>query len=813
MPAFRLPDFYTPYPARLNPNLGQAREHSKAWAYQVGILGPRERPEVVWDEADLDAHDYPLLCAYTHPDCPGPELDLVTDWYVWVFYFDDHFLETFKRTGDMAGATAYLQRLVELFMPMDGLATPPPTNPMEAGLADLWRRTVPAMSTHWRRRFAATTRDLLAESLWELANINESRVANPIEYIEMRRKVGGAPWSACIVEHAASAEIPVALTGTRPLRVLTDTFADGVHLRNDLFSYERETRAEGEMANAVLVAERFFNIDTQAAAEITNDLLTSRLQQFEHTALTELPPLFEDLAVDVPGRLAVLAYVKGLQDWQAGGHEWHMRSSRYMNEDARRPEAVALQEPWFLTPSGLGTAAARITPTQVAREKAAALGAGRVKNFTHVPHQPVGPLTLPPLYVPFPVTINPHLGTARAHSIEWSRGMGMLDALPGVEDSGLWDEEQLAGFDFPLCAAILHPDASSPELDLSSEWLTWGTYGDDFFPSVFGAARDMAGAKAFNARLPLFMPLDLTPTPPPLNPVERGLADLWQRSARPMSANARRQFRAAVEDMTGSWLWELANHIQNRIPDPVDYFEMRRKTFGADLTISLRQLTPGREIAPHIYRTRPMLRLASAASDCGCLINDLFSYRKEIEVEGELNNAVLVLQNFLDIDAQPAHQVAADLLASRVHQFEHIVATELPPLYDELALDAATKRILEGYVQGLENWMAGILRWHQESRRYVTEDLRPPVAARLPGGLLGLGTAAARPPAPGTPARPTGVPEPRAGPVLVAAHRLPGAASAVPGDAVLAESTRAMSTRAMSTRTMNTRTMNARARG
>ena len=60
----------------------------------------------------------------------------------------------------------------------------------------------------------------------------------------------------------------------------------------------------------------------------------------------------------------------------------------------------------------------------------------------------------------------------------------------------------------------------------------------------------MAGAKVFNARLLAFMPLDSTAAPPvPLNAVERGLADLWTRTAAPMSPNARRQFRSAVEDM------------------------------------------------------------------------------------------------------------------------------------------------------------------------------------------------------------------------------------------------------------------------
>ena len=238
MQPFELPDFYVPWPARLNPNLGAARAHSKAWAYEMGILGPPQddgTPQV-WDEAEFDSHDYALLCAYTHPDAPSPELELVTDWYVWVFYFDDHFLEVYKGPQDVAGGKAYLDRL-PAFMPVDPVgATPEPANPVERGLADLWARTVPAKSIEWRRRFFGSTKSLLEESTWELQNISEQRVPNPVEYIEMRRKVGGAPWSADLVEHAVLVEVPARIAATLPMRVLKDSLADGVHLRNDLFS-------------------------------------------------------------------------------------------------------------------------------------------------------------------------------------------------------------------------------------------------------------------------------------------------------------------------------------------------------------------------------------------------------------------------------------------------------------------------------------------------------------------------------------------------------------------------------------------------
>ena len=97
------------------------------------------------------------------------------------------------------------------------------------------------------RRFFTSTKHLLDESDWELRNINAQRVANPIEYIEMRRKVGGAPWSAHLVEHANFVEVPDRVWAAPADAGAKETFADAVHLRNDLFSYDREVNDEGEL--------------------------------------------------------------------------------------------------------------------------------------------------------------------------------------------------------------------------------------------------------------------------------------------------------------------------------------------------------------------------------------------------------------------------------------------------------------------------------------------------------------------------------------------------------------------------------------
>ncbi|MCL7495628.1 germacradienol/geosmin synthase [Streptomyces sp. MCA2] len=731
---FELPHFYTPYPARLNPHLETARTHSKKWARTMGML----EGSGIWEEKDLDAHDYALLCSYTHPDCDADALSLVTDWYVWVFFFDDHFLEMFKRTLDREGGKEYLDRL-PAFMPMDLTApVPEPTNPVEAGLADLWARTVPHMSMAWRRRFAESTEHLLNESLWELSNINIHRVPNPVEYIEMRRKVGGAPWSAGLVEFATGAEVPAAVAGSRPLRVLRDTFSDGVHLRNDLFSYQRETEEEGELSNGVLVLETFLDCTTQEAADAVNDLITSRLQQFENTVVAELPALFLEKGLDPKSCADVLAYAKGLQDWQSGGHEWHMRSSRYMNGGG---SAAGTSQPWSpFSFGGLGTSAADL------KTALATAGAHRIRSSTHVPHQKVGPSRIPDLAMPFTTTLSPHLEGARRRVVEWAHRMGILGPQPGVPLSDVWDEPAMIRYDLALCAAGIHPDATPEQLDLGAAWLAWGTYADDYYPQVFGRTRDIASAKVCTERLSSFMPLDSpAEAPEPVNAMERALGDLWTRTAGPMTPEARRSFREAIDTMTASWLWEIDNQILNRIPDPVDYIEMRRATFGSDLTMSLSRIGHGRQVPPEVYRSGPLRSLENAAADYACLMNDVFSYQKEIEYEGEVHNGILVVQNFFDCDYPTALHIIHDLMTSRMQEFQHVAAHELPVVYDDFDLSPGARKALDGYVHELENWMAGILTWHQGCLRYIEPELRHPTGS--PGWLGapdGLGTSAAR---------------------------------------------------------------------
>ncbi|CAM5230194.1 Terpene synthase OS=Streptomyces antimycoticus OX=68175 GN=cyc2 PE=3 SV=1 [Streptomyces antimycoticus] len=340
-----------------------------------------------------------------------------------------------------------------------------------------------------------------------------------------------------------------------------------------------------------------------------------------------------------------------------------------------------------------------------------------------------------------PLRLNAHLPTARRHLTDWAHRMGILEPQPGIPGARVWDEERLLAADLPLCAAGIHPDGSLDELEVASGWLAWGTYADDYYPAVFGRTHDLAGAWACNARLGEFMPLDMGPTPAPATALERSLADLWARTAAPMEDSARRDLRQSIEDMTASWLWELANQTKNRIPDPVDYIEMRRHTFGSDLTMSLCRLARGRRVPPEIYRSGPVRSLENAAMDYATLLNDVFSYQKEIEFEGEIHNGVLVVQNFFDCDYPTGVAVVNDLMTSRMRQFQHVAEHEFPVLYDDFGLAPEARRAMDGYVRELRHWMTGIMNWHREVPRYREAELlrvhRRPVGAGAGSGAAG----------------------------------------------------------------------------
>ena len=300
--------------------------------------------------------------------------------------------------------------------------------------------------------------------------------------------------------------------------------------------------------------------------------------------------------------------------------------------------------------------------------------------------------------------------------------------LIGAGGWGIWDARRFEAMDLALLVASAHPGAEASDLELIADWHVWAYYLDDFFVELFRRPCNVAGARGLVERLPAFMPeADVACGQVAVNPVERALADVWSRSAGELSPVVRARLREDVLVFARSWLWELECHVGRRVPEPVDYVAMRRRTSRSAFAADLVQHALRVELTAHHLGARPMSMLLDAFADVAGLRNDAVSYRRETAVEGAADNGVLVLQRFLDCDIELAAAIVDRLAAVRLEALER----GCEPAAAGCA-DAAR------YAQGLRDWLAGAERWSLETGRFDVDDARP---LSVPAGL---GTSAAR---------------------------------------------------------------------
>jgi Terpene synthase family 2, C-terminal metal binding len=325
--------------------------------------------------------------------------------------------------------------------------------------------------------------------------------------------------------------------------------------------------------------------------------------------------------------------------------------------------------------------------------------------------------------MPFAARLSPHVEQVRQHTKAWVRDMGMLGGAPWTE--AFYDAADYGGF-----GPLTHPTASLDDLKHINDWHTWGFYLHDAFREGFLRPRNVPGGKAFVARLKEILG---SGSALPMNPAEKGLADLVSRSTLDDDD------RAGVLDLLEGMLWELHNTAQGRVPDPIDLVEMRRKTNAGELSAALALKSVGAELPAELLRNSTMKALIDSFGDVPGLRQEILGFDALYGSGASTTSAVLAVQQFFECERQQAVSVVADLVAARLRQIGSIIA-ELPSIADEYALDAEARAGLHRYIEALKSWLAGELLWSQRSGRF---SFSPTPTRKSFHSPTGLGTAAA----------------------------------------------------------------------
>ncbi len=341
----------------------------------------------IWEQADLEAHDYGLLCAYTHPDCDGPALA-------------DHRL---VRVGVLLRRP--LPRHVQADPgPRSGQGAPGPPAAVHAarprhpragtgesgggraegpvgadGAVDVRGLAPPLLGRH---RAPAQRVDV------ELSNINEGRIANPVEYIEMRRRSAARPgrpdsWST------RPPRCPPRSAGTRPLRVPHgDVLRRRPPAQRPVLLPTRGRGRGREQQRRARAGEvlRLHHAGGRRHRQRRPHLAAAPVRA---PRWTEVPAVALEKGL-TPGEVAaaVAAYTRGLP----GLAVRRPRMAHALQPVHEQGRAVRLA---LAAEGGPGTSAAHIGALL------ASAAQERLRAYSHVPYQKVGPSRIPDLYMPF----------------------------------------------------------------------------------------------------------------------------------------------------------------------------------------------------------------------------------------------------------------------------------------------------------------------------------------------------------------------------------------------------------------------------
>jgi germacradienol/geosmin synthase len=335
-----MPVIEIPFTVRRNPRTDRVRPGAKQWARRVGFFGPQPtaRGLTVWDEHTFDRENFVEFSGLCLPDVPAGLFELATDWMTWGFFLDDYFLTAFGRNHDYAGAKAFTSR-IPAFMPTAGPVPEVVVNPIEAGLADLWRRTTPLLDRPQRQSLSATISTTVDSFLWELQNLVQDRLPDPVDYVEMRRATSYGDFVTVLARLTSAPEMPANVLSSKAVRILDETFRDVAGLGNDIVSYDREIHREGQINNLLLITRDFLGCSLQQAVDIVHDHVRQRLAEFQRVADQDVRAMVVDLQLDGKARQSVDRYVEGLRTIMAGMFHWYGITTRNNGTSLRLPRA------------------------------------------------------------------------------------------------------------------------------------------------------------------------------------------------------------------------------------------------------------------------------------------------------------------------------------------------------------------------------------------------------------------------------------------------------------------------------------------
>lgn len=305
------------------------------------------------------------------------------------------------------------------------------------------------------------------------------------------------------------------------------------------------------------------------------------------------------------------------------------------------------------------------------------------------------------IFCPFPAEVHPDGSAIESQLLAWAERHRLVTSAAS--------KARFVSARFGACAALTYPRAS--DLPVLAKWLVWLFMLDDQFDENIINGQTEEARRMVSEILRIFekwtKPLSGTNFD---NPFLASLCDTLEGIANlRVSTSWKRRFISHACSYVTTYCSDTANSRHSGPLDLASYRALRRDSGAVETCIDLIEASICVDLSKYHENHRRVLPLREAANDIICWTNDIFSLEKEL-AHGEMNNIVAVLRGEGSETWEHATGRALKMIEKRTLDFLDVKS--------ELIESCTTKGELLNYVTGIENWISGSLRWHQESRRY-----------------------------------------------------------------------------------------------
>ncbi|MEV2248247.1 family 2 encapsulin nanocompartment cargo protein terpene cyclase [Streptomyces sp. NPDC049970] len=368
---------------------------------------------------------------------------------------------------------------------------------------------------------------------------------------------------------------------------------------------------------------------------------------------------------------------------------------------AEAPTAGAGLERILRGPSGLGTASLRLIPREEPPTRSApSAGAAAGTPVPGLYHHPVPE--------PDPVRVEEVGRRIKSWAVD------EVNLYP--ED---WEEE-FDGFSVGRYMVGCHPDAPTVDhLMLATRLMVAENAVDDCYCEDHGGSPVGLGERlllAHTALDPLYTTQEYQPkwakslhADAPRR-AYRSAMEYFVRAASPSQADRLRHDMARLHM---GYLAEAAWAQLDHVPEVWEYLAMRQfNNFRPCPTIT--DTVGGYELPADLHARKEMQKVIALAGNATTIVNDLYSYTKELDAPGQHLNLPVVIAEREGLSEQDAYLKSVEVHNDLMHDFENHAAAlaEACPVPD-----------VQRFLRGVAAWVDGNHHWHRSNTyRYSLPD-------------------------------------------------------------------------------------------